>query len=291
MIRTKSIHGGLSGIEMTDTEFDFGNGITIRKTYAHLTSPFVLALKPPGKYKHHDGPWKAAKGGVSFDIFAEIEVPFIDGSKKSFDQLELLWTIVSLLRLVKYPYISIPAISDISFNKMLISEADPVVNPHETKPRIFGPPNSQKPKLSTDVLEWVKENLDTTMSLMKTDSKFYSAYKAFDSATEIGKSSAGLLTLWGAIEQLFSPSTGELKYRVSANLASFLSAHGEERLKLFKEISNLYNDRSTAAHTAKELDHSPLIATWVHLRNALIKIIEDGKVPTQTDLEKLIFNV
>jgi hypothetical protein len=75
MKNSSNIYGGLSGIEMVGTEFDFGRGKIIRKTYAHLTSPFIMAFKPPGKYKFHDGPWKAAKSGISFDISAEVEVP------------------------------------------------------------------------------------------------------------------------------------------------------------------------------------------------------------------------
>ncbi|MBT1695904.1 hypothetical protein KK083_03385 [Fulvivirgaceae bacterium PWU4] len=285
----ETIYGGLSGIEMSNAEFDFGNGIIIRKTYAHLTAPFIMAFKPPGKYKFHDGPWKPAKGGVSFDISAEIEVPFLEKFNDDFDQTELLWTVVSLLRIVQYAYISVPAISNISFNKVLTSEVDPVITPNEIKQRIFGPPNNENQSVKEDHLLWVKSSFERTLTLIKTNPNFYSAFKAFDSTAEIGKVSSSLVTLWGAIEQLFSPNTGELKYRVSANLAAFLSARGTERLKLFKEISKLYNDRSTAAHTAKDVHHSPLVATWVHLRNALIKIIQDGKVPSQDDLERLIF--
>ena len=143
--------------------------------------------------------------------------------------------------------------------------------------------------LETDVLTWVKENWEKTAILLKTQPKFYSAYKAFDDSSIYGKVSSSLLALWGAIEQLFSPNTGELKYRVSANLAAYLCDRGEKRLALFKELSLLYNHRSTAAHTSKESDHSPLINSYIHLRNAIIKIIDAGKLPSQEDLEGLIF--
>lgn len=289
MTNMNSIYGGVSGVELADNEFDFGDGIIIRKTYAHLTAPFIMAFKPPGKYKHHEGPWKAAKGGISFDISVEIEVPA--SPDKEFEQHEVMWTVVSLLRLVAYPYMCIPAISNISFSDIVSSDKDPIIQPYETRHRYFGPPGEVAPVLGLENLEWVKDRLESTITLMKREPKFYSAFKAFDSATEINKISLSLLTLWGAIEQLFSPNTGELKYRVSANLASFLVDHGEERLKLFKEISKLYNDRSTAAHTSKDMDYPPLVATWVHLRNAMIKIVDQGRVPSQDDLEKLIFTV
>lgn len=285
----KIVYGGLSKVEMSDTEFDLGENIFIRKTYAHLFAPFMMAFNPPGKYKHHEGPWKAAKGGVSFDILVEIEMPEIEEFKSSFNQEEMIWIIASLIRLTSYPYLIVSATSNMSFNKILETENEPTIYPYETKNRIFSAPKNVKPLLNDEALSWIKENWKKTAKLMNDNPKFYSAFKAFDDATIQGKISSSLLAIWGAIEQLFSPNTGELKYRVSANLASFLTIHGDERLRLFKELSKLYNDRSIAAHTSKELDHSPLISSYVHLRNALMKIIEIGNVPTQEYLEELIF--
>jgi hypothetical protein len=282
--------GGLSKVEMSDSEFDLGEGIFIRKTYAHLFAPFMIAFKPPGENKIHGAPWKAAKGGIAFDILVEIEMPVVEEFKTAFDQEEMIWIIASLIRLYSYPYLIISAISDISFNKILDSEKEPVINPYETKHRIFNSSKDVQTFLREEHLNWLKENWQKTMRLLKTDSKFFAAFKAFDSAAIFGNPTSSLLTTWGAIEQLFSPNTGELKYRVSANLASFLEKPGIKRLELFKELSKLYNDRSLAAHTSKQLDHKPLVNSWVHLRNALMKIIEMGKVPSQDDLQELIFN-
>lgn len=283
------IFAGLSGVEMTESQFNLGEDIYIRKTYGHLFAPFMMAFKPPGKYKHHDGPWKPAKGGLSFDISVEIEQPKIKIFEKLSGQEDGIWLIASLFRLAAYPYLTVPALSDISFNKILDSEIEPTIYPFETKYRIFAAPDKTKPIMSEDNLIWVKEHWKKTAELMVKYPKFYSAFKAFDSATVQGKISSSLLSIWGAIEQLFSSNTGELKFRVSSNLASYLKERGQERLNLFKEISKLYNERSTAAHTSKELEHSPLISSYVHLRNALIKIVETGDIPTQDNLEEAIF--
>jgi hypothetical protein len=69
-----------------------------------------------------------------------------------------------------------------------------------------------------------------------------------------------------------------------------LADPGEERLRLYKNIQKLYNERSTAAHTAKELDHEPLVLSYVHLRNALFKMIDSEKIPSTEELEVLLFN-
>ena len=283
------LFGGLSKIEVPENEFELGEGMFIRKTYAHLFAPFMMAFKPPEKYKHHEGPWKAAKGGISFDILAEIEMPQISEFKDTFDREEMIWIIASLIRLSSLPYLVVSAISDTSFNKILETENEPTIYPYETKNRIFSPAENVKPVLTENDLKWIKDNWKRTAKLLKDNTKFYSAFKAFDSATIQGKPSSSLMIIWGAIEQLFSPNTGELKYRVSSNLAAFLEVHGDKRLEIFKELSRLYNDRSIAAHTSKDIDYSPVISSYVHFRNALMKIIELGNVPSQEYLEELLF--
>jgi hypothetical protein len=281
--------GGLSGVAMAINEVDLGNGVIVRRTYAHLFAPFMMAFRPPGKHKHHDGPWKAAKGGVSFDILAEIEVAQESGAEWALGPQELIWLIASLLRLSAFPYLTVAALSDISFNDVLSNSKDPTLQPLETRHRIFSPPEGRPPVLQGSDLDWVKGVWMSTAELMKTDARFQSALKAFDSATVEGRVSSSLMILWGAIEHLFSPNVGELRYRVSANMATFLADRGPERLKLFKELSALYAHRSTAAHTTKELENSPLVASYVHLRNALVKIVDQGRVPTQNELEELLF--
>jgi hypothetical protein len=57
----------------------------------------------------------------------------------------------------------------------------------------------------------------------------------------------------------------------------------------YKHILKLYNQRSAAAHTASEIDQQPLIASWVLLRNALMKMIVESHVPSQADFEQILF--
>lgn len=287
----EKIFGGLSKIEMEIDEFHLGDGIIIRKTYAHLFAPFMIAFSPPGsgKLKAHGGPWKAAKGGISFDILVEIEMPKQFEFENILNSEDLIWLIACLIRLGSHPFILVSAISDISFSKVKTEEVQPTITPIETKNRIFSAIEDTKPTLSLDDLEWIKSCWKSTAKLIKNNPKFYPALKSFDDATIEGKKSSMLLNIWGAIEHLFSPNTGELKYRVSSNLAAFLEKHGDKRLEIFKDLSKLYNERSIAAHTSKDVDADAILSSYVHFRNALIKIIENGKVPSQEELENLIF--
>lgn len=283
---SNTIYGGLSGVEIEEDIYDLGEGIILRKSFAHMFSPFLMAFKPKGKYGFNEGPWKAAKGGMSFDINIEIEVP---GKSKS-NQKEIVWLIAALIRIVKAPYLTVPAISNKSFQSILKSEEEPNIYPFEVQDRIFSPSKDITPILNKEDLDWVKEYWQSTLAMMKSNPKFNSAFKAFDSATVQGKTSSLLLTIWGAIEQLFAPTPGELRFRVASYLSSYLRNPGEERYQLYKQILKLYDERSTAAHTAKNIEHGPLVETYVHMRNALVKMLEERKVPNQKDLEKLLFS-
>lgn len=282
--------GGLSKIEMDIPEFDLGSGIIFRKTYAHLFAPFLMAFSPPRERGGiHGGPWKTTKGGVAFDILVEIEVSEIKEFSDSFTSEEIIWLLACMIRLGSHPFVMVSALSDMSFCEVKTLDSQPTLILLETKNRIFSHSKDVNPKLTEHDLEWLKHYWKDTLKLLKQNPKFYAALKAFDEATVSGKLSLSLLQIWGAIEQLFSPNTGELKYRVCSNLAAYLAEHGEKRLEIFKDLTKLYSERSIAAHTSKDLDFMPVLHSFVYFRNAVIKIIESGKIPTQDDLENLIF--
>jgi hypothetical protein len=285
----KYIYGGVSGVELAIEYFDLGEGVEIRKTYAHLFSANMMAFARPGPEGYHPAPWKAAKGGFGYDIGAEIRAPERTSLGESFDAKETVWWIAALLRLVRFPYLSVPVISTHSFSEISKSDQEPTLTPLETEGRIFGPAKDGSNFLDTEQLAWVKEKWVSSGQLINRNPKFYSALKAFDVATLRGRASSSLLAMWGGLEQLFAPSTAELRFRVAALLASYLEPHGTVRLELYKEILKLYNERSIAAHTAQETETGPLVQTYVIMRNVLVKMIDANKVPTQADLENLLF--
>ena len=98
-----------------------------------------------------------------------------------------------------------------------------------------------------------------------------------------------MVSIWGALEALFSPSTTELKFRVSALIAAFLEPPGMERAKLQKEIAKLYDKRSAAAHGKPKHEPEDLLSSFNLLRRVLIAIIASGKVPSKNDLEGMLF--
>jgi hypothetical protein len=285
----KYLYGGLSGAQLPTDSFELGEGVVLKRTYAHLMSPCLMAFARPGSEGYHPTPWKAAKGGFGFDIEIEIRVPNTSILSSNADPRETIWWIAALLRIARVPFLIVTAISDQSFETAQESKVEPVIEPFETEPRIMASSEKSSPEIPSDTLDWVKEKWLDGGKLLNSNPSFYSALKAFDTATVRGKTSSSLLALWGGLEQIFSPSPGELRYRVSSMLASYLEPPGESRLELYKKILKLYNDRSVAAHTARQIEHGPLVETYVLMRNTLVRIIDENVIPSQQDLEARLF--
>jgi len=155
----------------------------------------------------------------------------------------------------------------------------------ETKPRILGSTEGASPAINSEILEWIRDRWDTVGRLLFSDKKFKLAFQAFGSATVERDRASSLLAIWGALEQLF----GSGRYRIASFIAAYLDPPGEGRLATYRRVLKLYDKRSAAAHTANEAEAGPLLEAYVLMRNALIKMVDEKKVPTQGNLESLLF--
>lgn len=283
------IYAGLSQVSFDGEPFDLGHDVTLRSTYAHLFAANMMAFGRAVKGKAHPAPWRAAKGGFGYDVEVELAVPANQKLPGGLSGEDVVWLIAALLRLAEYAYLMVPVISDVAFSDAATSEHEPSLRPFEIEPRILLAGDHNLARLKSDDLSWVKAVWPRTADLMRICSPLNMALRAADACTVQGRRASALLTAWGALEELFAPSRAELRFRVSAHIAAFLEPIGPKRLELFKTVAGLYNARSKAAHTAQDADVVPLIQTFVILRNALIRMIDEGAVPSQSDFESLLF--
>jgi hypothetical protein len=288
-VQQSYVYAGISGVTLEPETFDLGEGVVLSQTYAHLMSPCIMAFARPGPQGHHPAPWKPAKGGFSFDIQIELKVPSSTCLSDSFTAKDTIWWIAALLRVLQWPYLTVPVLSDHQFQLIPSIDYEPTLEPFETEHRLFQAADPETKAIGIKALMYVKEKWFPVGNLLAQNNKFYTAIKAFDSATVSGRSSASMLALWGAIEQLFSPTRAELRFRVASLLASYLEREGEKRFELYKKVLKLYDVRSVAAHTAQEVDADSIVHTYVLMRNALAQMIDELTVPTQDDLERLLF--
>ena len=287
-ILSGNLYVGLSGIKLASENLIFSRSIRLETTFAHVMSPITIAFSPPTERGYHPPPWKAARGGFGQDITAQLVIPETAGMNLN-ARLEIASTIVFLLRLWSDPSVTMPALSNISFSD--IAGADDGVAhivPIEHRPRTFQLLLSDDSKI-TNSLNWVTEHFETALTLRAESSEFRLAAYALGSGQFVENTALVLISLWGALEAIFSPSTSELRFRVSSLIAAYLYSAGTERLKKQKEIAALYDKRSAAAHGKSKHAGDDLLATFELLRKVLIKIIRDGAVPTKQDLEERLF--
>ncbi|HEY5505713.1 MAG TPA: hypothetical protein VIK28_11195, partial [Sedimentisphaerales bacterium] len=143
--------------------------------------------------------------------------------------------------------------------------------------------------LTTDDLFWVAQTWKRAAFLFHRERTFAQAFQAFDYAPTINSPSLGMLTLWSALEHLFAPAKQELRFRVSALIACYLTEPGVERMEFHKKLQKLYDERSLAAHTTDAVDIESASETFLIMSMILQKIITDDRVPTREFLEKLLF--
>jgi len=282
------IHAGLSGLELEEEFFDLGDGITLRKTYAHLMAPFMVAFKPAPPGGHHPAPWKAASGGFSFDVNAELLIPsHIEEQYGS--KIGIARTLVFLLRLGVNPATTLPVFSNYPFASLPeIPDSQSTLFPFEVQSRHF-PLGVVGGKANVEALAWVTDRWQTVHRLTSESTEFSLAVEAIDMGQFVQNTALTMVSLWGALEALFSPTTFELKFRVSSLIAAYLEAPGVERAKCQREVAKLYDKRSAAAHGKPKHKAEDLLGTFNLLRRVLMQIIDRKKVPSKNDLEGMLF--
>jgi hypothetical protein len=203
--------------------------------------------------------------------------------------MDLAGTIVFLIRLGINPAATLAAFSNRPFGNLRgTSDREIVVVPVEIWPHEF-PLKTKNTILTAKRLEWVRKRWQLTHQLKRNSSEFALAVAAINTGQFINNSALTLVSLWGALEALFSPSTTELKFRISALIASFLERPGRPRSELQKEIGKLYDKRSAAAHGKPRHDEGDVLDTFNLLRRVLHAIIDNQSVPTKDELEARLF--
>lgn len=283
-----NLHAGLSGLDLQEPSFDLGCGLTLSKTYAHLMAPFLMAFKPAPKGSHHPAPWKAAHGGISFDISAELYIPKTIETEFG-STFKVAQTVLFLLRLGVNPATTLPVFSNHAFSALsAVKDDDAHLLPFEVQQRHF-PLIVDKNTANPEDIRWLSERWQVTHKLILNSAEFSLAVEAIDSGQFIRQPALALVSLWSSLEALFSPSTAELKFRVSALIAAFLEPPGSLRHTLQKDIAKLYDKRSAAAHGKPKHNSDDLLATFNLLRRVLLEIIEQGEVPNKDTLEAALF--
>jgi hypothetical protein len=284
------LYGGLSGVELDFAELDLTGGVSIRKIYAHLMTPHIMAFqrpeKPGGAY---GGYWAAVSDGRPHDIHIELRLPNECGAKLD-EKVKFAKTVVALLRLHASPQFGLPIISNVPIEEAAAHSKKHHFLPVEPAPPFFSVRLKGREILSKVHFGWTIDSLTDAIKLNKENEQFAFALSALDSWQTIRSGPLALVYIWAALENIFSPDKApELKFRVAALIASYLEGPGEQRKQKFKDVGRLYDARSKAAHGSSTHDVDVLYGTYDLLRKVVMKMIAQKKVPSKSELENNLF--
>ncbi len=285
--KNDAMFGGVAGVRLSVDEFELGHGIVLRRTSAEFIAPFMVKL-PPSDSGGGFGKMSAVSGGINLQIQVEIFIPSSFEMNGFFDRLNTLWWLTALMRLRGAHRAQLPVISDRTFSEIAdnwkVAEAFPI----EVVPRQL-PAAESIEEFSPEDLQWLQGIWLSGGKLMSKHPAFNDAFQALDGAGAMPTRAVATLAIWGAFEHLFSPGKQELRFRVSANMATFLEDAGSERLNLQKKIMKLYDVRSTIAHGVKAPSTDAWLDTLSLAHRVLNKILIIDHVPSKEDLELALF--
>jgi hypothetical protein len=284
---TDPLYAGISGARMSVERFDLGHGLVLTRTFAHFMAPFLMAFSPATKGESHPGPWSAVSSGIGSNIHIQLYVPDTFEAHNFFDRLNTVWWVTALMRLRIASCVHVPAIADRPFSDIPADQNNARILPIEVLPRHLS--GDGVAEITDEDLLWLKASWLPGGHLMGSSATFNDAFQALDAAGGMPTRAVALLAVWGALEHLFSPAKQELRFRVSANIATYIEPPGAGRLALHRRLMKLYDARSTVAHGTKLKAPAAWAETHVLANRVLMKILAEGRVPCSEVLEGELF--
>jgi hypothetical protein len=284
---------GVSGLDLGDQTIEFGHGIQLRPTFAHLFETDILAFERPATpTSFHPGPWQAVSRKRGVDILAELYIPK-GYHHPRLSNLAVAHTIISLLRLWVDPQTALQVLTQEPIAQLKgragkDKGGEPAAMLYAPRERHINIGLVERANI-IESMNWVVDNWNNALELRSSSPEFNLALDTFDNAQAIPNTAMMLVSIWGALEAIFAPHKTELVFRVSTQLASFLKPRGIGRLEKQREIVKLYNLRSAAAHGSPKHVAEDLVKTYELLRMSIIRMIELKLVPDKDKLEELLF--
>lgn len=288
MVSSNSRYFCLTSIDLEGQTVDLGDGITLTPAYNHIMAHSMLAIARPEGRAPHPGPWLTTGGGYAFDSNTMLCIPNSYVREQS-SPLEVALHIVKLIRLRFDPRVRLIMMTNV--HPHLISrQSAPTTQTMmvEVEPWYLNFELTEKIDAVHEI-SWVKQHWESSLALAEGNARFRLGLAAYASIPIIPSQALSLVSIWGALEALFSNQPSELRFRISAMIASFLEAPGPARAARAKRIKKLYDARSAAAHGGEKHTHEDLLASGDLIHLVLVKMIEENSVPTPEELERRLF--
>jgi len=131
------------------------------------------------------------------------------------------------------------------------------------------------PELFRDKLKIANQNLRTIDFSCKRNAYLRTALDYLLYSGESSRKEERLINLVIALEALFCEELDELSYRISHRVASMLDEDGKQRAQIFKDMREIYIERSKIVH--KGYSSCADDQTWKHIKKAREFVIRSIK--------------
>ncbi len=271
----------LLGFDADFDEYRFGELGRVRRV-EEPPDPMFLQFASDSPYA------AAAVARYSREIRFELVVPRHAGWEDE-TSFELAWELLAAIRLSSLAELLMPAVSDCPWGTIPgIKDNRAHIRPIEDVPgaKVLTPGSTVTP----EHLDWVKAHFMGFAKLLNVPT-FRLASEAL--ATHHLQHSDRMMAahVWAGIEALIEVKA-ELRFRLSALIASVLEEPGVQRRGMFKKISKMYDQRSKIVHGAN-LSTKDIRVHTIEARTLLARLmrsyVQRGKVPTMEELELELF--
>ncbi len=277
------LYGGISGLPISIPEFALCEGLVVRETFAHVMAPYLMAFaKPLRPGAPHPPPWKAANGGIGFDVTVEVALSY-PARPTGLDRLNTLWWVLALLRLRTGAALRMPVVSDTPFAGIPSQSTEPNLWTVEMPPHQLIVSRSTPAEIVPEHLEWLRDVVVDGARLLDNTS-FNRAFQTFDSAIWAHSLGSAVVMAWASLETLFRPGRAQITKTLSRLIATFLNPAGSERDRDFQRIVKLYEARGGTVHDAQIPEEHQLLDSFELARRSLMRCLEIRSVPNAEDL-------
>ena len=278
-----ALHGGLAGVEIGPAEFTLGTGLVIRRTFAHVMAPYLLAFAPPPRPRApHPAPWKAARGGIGFDVLAEIALD-TEARPTRFTRLNTLWWALALIRLRTGAPVRMPVVFCIPYPEAAHRDDEPVFWPMEMAPTqlclCLDPPSV----IAEGDLIWVRDHL-VHGALLMNNTAFNRGMQTLDGVGRAHSIGAAIVMTWAAVETVLRPGRLDVTKKLATAIAAYLEPPSPDRDRLFQRVRSLYEARGGAAHASQPPEPDQLLASFDVARALFCRAIERNELPNAAAL-------
>jgi hypothetical protein len=286
---TPNWYACITDIDLAGTTIELGKGLVLSPAYVHVMAHAMLAFKRPEAGKPHPGPWVGVPGGFSLEASAQLYVPGTYKRAKTVNY-NVVRRLVGLMRMWVPPTIQLAFVSQVHFEEIPAEAQRSGVAALSLETEMLRlRVNTSIDHSPAELIEWVRKYWETTLDLAEQHASFELALEAIDQVWFMKSKPLALVALWGALEALFTGQKSELRFRVSSMLAAYLEPAGPARAALQKAAAKLYDARSSAAHGSNDHSDKEWLDSYELLRRAIVRMVEERKVPTIRDLEALLF--